>query len=360
MTSMKPITDIVTIQDIAARCGVTKRTVSRAFSDGARSVKPATLDKIMQAARELGYDPSHSHLARRLAMRKTGKRISNRTIAVFFPRGYHHFTYFNQIILGIMDVLENEAYAVLTALMGYEDEDIPAALRHGDADGIIYYMQTDHSNVVRRKIHEQANLSACPLVSLVQFIEGTSSILTDDFLGAQALLTHLLTLGHRHVLHFVSESRSYTSTQRLAGFRQACRLHTLDCDQVLVQAFWDLPNLDKSTANLQGVLDTTPTLTAIIAPNDAAAGVIAECVRRTGRRIPEDISLVGYDDTDPLLDAQGRNILTTVRLPLREMGQEATKLLLRRMAGTAEDGELVVLPTIFVERHSTAPPHERC
>jgi LacI family transcriptional regulator len=110
---------------------------------------------------------------------------------------------------------------------------------------------------------------------------------------------------------------------------------------------------------LPALLRAHPEITAIIAHNDPCAIHAILTLRQAGWRVPEDISVIGCDDTNRLLDATGRNILTTVRLPLCELGRCTAQLLLDRIAGRPIADPPPILPTQLIVRGTTAPPARR-
>jgi LacI family transcriptional regulator len=99
-----------------------------------------------------------------------------------------------------------------------------------------------------------------------------------------------------------------------------------------------------------------PEITAILAHNDLYAGSLHATLTGAGYRIPEEMSLVSFDDTDPVLNAHGHNILTTVHIPLLEIGQAAGRVIIGRVTGEMLADTTEVLPVRLTERASTAPP----
>lgn len=107
---------------------------------------------------------------------------------------------------------------------------------------------------------------------------------------------------------------------------------------------------------LATTLQAHPEITAFLAPNDASAHLAYDLFSRLGLRVPDDISLVGFDDTEPLYNAEGDNILTTVRLPLEELGRESARLLIARITRSEPEQREIMLPTELVIRGTTTPP----
>jgi LacI family transcriptional regulator len=159
------------------------------------------------------------------------------------------------------------------------------------------------------------------------------------------------------------------------GYRQACldhgldpeaHLHALEMSSVLaVHSFdpslvWNIhaPRRIPWPAEEPFVTSVraNPQVTAILAPNDPAAVLMHFLLTREGWRVPEDISLVGFDDTEPLYNAEDDNILTTVRMPLEEAGAVAARLLTDRIEGREPHDRQIVLPTELIVRGTTAAP----
>lgn len=114
--------------------------------------------------------------------------------------------------------------------------------------------------------------------------------------------------------------------------------------------------VDRTSAAIARAFERDAGITGVIAPNDPEALRAADALRRMGKKIPRDVSLVGFDDTDELLDENRRNMLTTVRVPLEEIGREAAGLLIRQITGAAARDQQIALGASLVVRASTAPP----
>jgi DNA-binding LacI/PurR family transcriptional regulator len=117
--------------------------------------------------------------------------------------------------------------------------------------------------------------------------------------------------------------------------------------------------IEKYGPALAQTVKDNPKYTAIIAQNDFSAVRVWRVLLEAGLQVPEGISLISFDDTDPIFSGIGGNILTTVRMPLREFGQEAASLILRAIDGSATNIQNIVLPTELIVRQSTTPPRER-
>lgn len=369
--SMKSSTSSVTLHEIARQCGVSHITVSRALR-GEASVQPATAARIHAMAVELGYDPAFHQAARRLASRRQGQDPLNQAICLVIPNTAHKVAYFSKLNLGIMDVLCDNNVALVTT---WSHRMTPLALRRGEVDGLLTYGGAF-------PLQELENLRRCPgfgarpIVTIGYASASSSAVLFDYAVGTRAIVEHLLGLGHRHLLWpYDSDARTEEWLQRLAALRTTLHAHGLDPDRHLhlvptdfrclspltVQSIRDTDApLDAQEAVLRqqlvGYLRAHPEVTAICAINDAMAVYHWHILTEAGFRIPEQISIVGFDDTDPMQDPHGRNLLTSVNLPLVEIGRQAALLLLQRIRGEVTEDQAMTFPTKLIIRASTIPP----
>ncbi|PWI45432.1 LacI family DNA-binding transcriptional regulator [Streptomyces sp. ICBB 8177] len=186
--------------------------------------------------------------------------------------------------------------------------------------------------------------------------EGGSSVMTlgfDNRGGSELLTRHLIRLGHRRIGCVAGPVDRTTTRHRLEGHRNALRAYGLEreCGGLTAYGHYDRASGHRAALEL---LDRRPDLTAIVAANDTVAlGVIA-ALRERGLRVPQDVSVTGFDDLPFSVDATPA--LTTVRLPLHEAGARAGRLVMGRE--TAPPGAVTLVEGELVVRESTAPPRE--
>ncbi|HEY3332491.1 MAG TPA: LacI family DNA-binding transcriptional regulator [Capsulimonadaceae bacterium] len=349
----------VSVKDIAARCGVHPSTVQRALQ-GSNLVRPKTAAHVRKVAEELGYNAAANDAARRLVYNRYGKTVLNQAIALYFPSDFALRPYWNRIFQGICEVVNEADYDLITI-----SNDSAKISRHmsncivrGAVDGVcLFAANADDASGLLGRLRQEPAFGAKPVVSMIQIVPNTSGVTTDDIQGARLSLGHLLQLGHRHILHMQSDDGLYSVQQRLAGYRMACRDHGVEPETVLrkIIGSWqsDCSGWDNVIA---AAMRAHPETTAILAANDFMAIPTVHGLRTMGLSVPEDISIVGYDDSDELLNAERVNILTTVRLPLEDVGREAVRLALDRIKGSVKNDRTTLLPVTLVERGSTAPP----
>jgi DNA-binding LacI/PurR family transcriptional regulator len=354
----------VTLQTIAERVGVSRMTVSNAFSRPDQ-LSPALRERILAAADELGYvgpDPT----ARALARGSTG------AIGVLLTETLHH-AFVDEVATGFLSAVASELNPTglaLTLLTTATGPVIPA--RDVAVDGaIVYSCLADSPSLdwLRRR-----NL---PLVYVDQVaIEGIPSVNIDDLGGARAAARHLLDLGHRRI-DIVSSSvigpfgtvddptaprEGFVGHSRMQGWLEVLGEAGVT-PTVVVEPAYLSHGTSTSTATL---LDRPDPPTAILCFSDAIALEVVETARARGLRVPEDLSVVGFDDAPAA--ARADPPLTTVRQDVEGKGRAAVAALVeeirrRREGDPAAHGnghgpaaEHIVLPTHLVIRGSTAAP----
>lgn len=352
-----------TMRDIAQACGVNQSTVSRALHRDKR-LGQATIDRITAIAEELGYDPMRNQAARRLASMRHGHQMLNNTIGLFFyHKGFSQSAYFTRIHQGILNAISEVDFEIYTSdqFKVTKNLEIPAAYRRGDIDGILAVVEQFWWDKTMSLLRAEPNFGNRPVVGLVDPTPGASSVYADNFGAGRAVAEHLLDLGHRYIMHFhgADKSSPLTHARRLAAIYESFSRRGLDPDKYLVNA--PVVEGDPPLRGIEVVkaLKSRPEVTAVIAHDDEQAAALYDTLKNAGIRVPADVSLVSYDDTDVILDAHGNNILTTVRLPLFEIGRQGTLLLVRRILGQEPNDLHIEMPTELIVRGSTAGRTEK-
>lgn len=347
----------VTLQDVAKRCGVSLASTSYALAGDRVHVSEETSQRIIATAREMGYDPSRYQAARRLVSVGSGREIANNIVALYVPPEFHETRYHLLVFSGVMAEMMPRSYGVLT-LHGYAPGRhyiLPKPIVQGDVDAVIMAVHSYAIDAIYSELRSEPSFGRRPVVSVLEKIEGVSSVTADDYQGGFLAISHLLDLGHRYFMHF-GIYYEQLHCKRLEGYRAALSARGLDPDTHLVQCDWTAESLAESEQNLRRELENHPNVTALLAYSDESALLIAETLRMAGLRIPEDISLVGFDGTHELRDEHGNNILTTITVPLFEIGRLSADMVLRHQAERPDTPEDIVLPVSLTTRGSTAPP----
>lgn len=347
-----------TLQDVARICNVSSVTVSRALRNDRVHTSKETIERIRAVARQIGYDPARHQAARRLALSRTGESAINRMIAFYFPGDYDTNVYFYTIFKGIMEVATRERFAVLSVAEKTHDGQAPLAFRRSDVDGVISLWGARDFGKLLDVLRAEVGFGDRPATSLIIPVEGASSVVADDYDGGYKIAEHLLSLGHRYMLHFCTDVEVPPHMERLRGYKDAFRSYGLDPDAHLYVMEWSDVEGNKYDNQLLSFLRDNPQVTAIMARNDLIASTIYRTLTSRGIRVPDDISLTGFDDVIPVFDNYGNNILTTIRLHLLELGRVAAEHTIRQVLEKKTDQLKIVIPAQLVVRGSTAAPKE--
>jgi LacI family transcriptional regulator len=334
------VPDRATIEDVAARSGVSTATVSRVLS-GSVPARPETRERVLTAARELDYRPSG--VARAL------KRQETRTLGLLITDIANPF--YPQIVRSVEEAAHERGYGIVLCNAG-DDPDRELAylelLLERRVDGIIVA-----SSRASRRMVEGFHRSAVPVVLVNSGAAGSGlpSIDTAHRHGARAAAEHLLHLGHRRIGHISAPGWNAAAAPRLAGVRDALRHAHLDADELLVA---EGDGHVEGGARACGQLIAEGGVTAIACYNDLSAIGALRALRSAGLRVPRDVSVVGFDDiemaswTDPPL--------TTIRQPTARMGRWAVAQLTDADSADRLEPAVVHLEPELVVRGSTAPP----
>jgi LacI family transcriptional regulator len=327
--------------DVAARAGVSVATVSRALSGEGRLVSPAVLERVQAAAEELGYHPNN--LARN--MRSGTSRIFGLVISdVGNP-------FFTAVARGAEDVAQRHGYSLVLSNTDENPEREAASLGVMTADrvaGIIIATTNENGDALRRSL-----AMGTAIVAIDRRIQElpTDSVAVDNEGAAYEAVTHLIRLGHRRIAIVGGPHDAHTARERLRGYQRAHREARLPIDEEL-----ETEGTFRESAGLlltRGLMGLREPPTAIFSVNNLTTIGVLRALRESGRRIPEDVSLVGFDDipTAELLDPP----LTVVRQPTYRMGAQAAELLIRRITEPGSPVQEVLLTGSLVVRGSTGP-----
>lgn len=322
---MEDTQKVVTLHDVALQVGVHKSTVHRALRGDPR-VEAGTAERIKAAAIKLGYDPDVNQAARRLSLRKSGRSEPTRLIALLFPVVFTRGPYFQRIFTSFMEELSLAHHDVLTRINDEHHLGLPSIVARGEADAVVTLNHSEHQAVIFAAMANLPTSLRRPIITLLNPQPGGWLVTSDMRLGGRQQMDHLLDLGHRRMISF--SGMAYGSDERIAGCREALKARGLPPDRHLTITESD--NRVEHSRRLAEVLDRAlakaPDATAILAPHDQAAQELMPLLAERGRAVPAKMSLVGFDDTDPILAADNQNILTTIAQPLEEIGREAARM----------------------------------
>jgi LacI family transcriptional regulator len=326
---------MASLADISRRAGVSIATASRVLNGSSHPVSDSTRDRVLEAAEELGYRPSE--LARALVKR------TSRIVGVIV--GDIVDPYFAEIARGVEDVAARAGH--LTMVCNAERR--PAAelahlgvLRDYHAAGVVFAgsgYEDPTDTAALRGAAEALQAAGAAVVALAARDLNCPSVLVDNRAAARDATEHLLSLGHRRIAFVQGPRGLHTSAQRLEGFEAA--MAAARAEPVILPGGFEYEAGDAAAGDLLVGGDLPD---AILGVNDEVAIGLLTGLRRGGVDVPGDVSVAGIDDTRParLVD------LTSVSLPLHELGSRAARVILE---GTRGD---VVLPHRLIARRTTA------
>ncbi|MBS0503147.1 MAG: LacI family DNA-binding transcriptional regulator [Proteobacteria bacterium] len=325
----------VNIKDVSQRAGVSIKTVSRVINNE-KYVKPATRAKVEEAMTALGFQPSQA--ARALA----GGRSFQIALVCSNPGAY----YLHGMIAGLRGRCAEEGVRLIVhAYQTDTDElgaDVLTFFRQMGFDGAILTPPiADHLPVL-----DELERAGTPYVRIQPGteVERGASVSIDNTEAARRMTRHLIDLGHRRIGFIIGHKGFPVSEQRLGGYLDALREMGVPLDGNLLQQGWFDFQSGQAAAEL--LLDLKQSPTAIFASSDdMAAGALSVAMQR-GMRVPQDLSIAGFDDT-PLASLVWPGI-TTMHQPFEDMAAKAADLLF------SGSDERLVLASDLVERGSTS------
>ncbi|MFE5151828.1 LacI family DNA-binding transcriptional regulator [Streptomyces cyaneofuscatus] len=332
-----------TLEEVAARAGVGRGTASRVIN-GSPRVSEATREAVEAAVAELGYVPNRA--ARALAGNRTD------AIALVVPEPETRFfaePYFSAIVRGVGAALADTDMQLLLTLAGNDRERRRLAqyLTAHRVDGVL--LVAVHADDPLPELLEQLGMP-CVISGARHANEPLASVDSDNFDGARAAVEHLITRGRRSVATITGRLEVYGAQRRLDGYRAALAAAGLPPDERLI-APADFTEEGGARA-MRELLARRPHLDAVFAASDVMAAGARQVLREADRRIPEDVALIGFEDS--VVARHMHPALTSVRQPIEEMGRRMAQLLLEEIAGrVGEERPTVVLPTELVVRDSS-------
>jgi DNA-binding LacI/PurR family transcriptional regulator len=345
-----------TLASLAAELGVSRTTVSNAYNRPDQ-LSPQLRSRVMDAARRMGY-PGPDPMARSLRTRKAGAvglLLAEQVSYAIRDPGAVAF-------LEGLTLECDEAQVGLLLVPAHPGAEDVAAVTRAAVDGFVVYSMPDDDPHLTAALARPVPAVICDQPT----IPGTDSVGIDDRAAIRQVAEHLLELGHRRLgvvcmrlgraqldgpvpIDRQVAARYHVQRNRLAGLREACAAAGVAWDRIpVVERFEHTIEAGRSAA--AEVLALDPGITALIATSDVLAlGAVQEFTRRH-QRVPEDVSVTGFDGIKAAVDAG----LTTVEQPVVDKGRNAGRMLLNPARRTA--GRRVVLPTRFLPGQSTAPP----
>jgi LacI family transcriptional regulator len=336
---------MVTITDVSKRAGVSRSTVSRVVA-GNGYVSESKRKAIEAAIADLGYRPNTMAQALR-------SNRSNLIGAVMVDVGT---PYFANMIYGVQRATRPAGKSLIVS-SGYADQDEEARaiieLVDRSCDGIVVYlerpMRADVVDIVRNARIPVVSIghNPCPV--------SRGRVVLDNFTGARAAMNHLLEQGHRRIVHLSGQVDFGDTVARMQGIAAALNEHGLGLGDIhIVNGIF---HQDFGYAATRDLIESGRDFTAIFAGDDDMAAGVLLALRDAGLRVPEDVSVMGFDDA-----FHARHLwppLTTVRQPVDTLGEVAASLLLKLLGEPGTGPLQSTVDTSLVVRASVAAPRQQ-
>ncbi|MFJ8800321.1 LacI family DNA-binding transcriptional regulator [Streptomyces sp. NPDC102487] len=329
-----------TIHDVAREAGVSRGTVSRVLNGG-HYVSPAAQEAVNAAIRRTGY----------VVNRHARSLITGRSDSVGFlltepQERFFEDPNFNVLLRGCTHALAAHDVPLLLMLAGTEDERrrITRYITAGHVDGVL--LVSSHSG---DPVAEELREAGVPLVACGKPIgigSKVSYVAADDRDGARDMVRHLLSLGRRRIGMVTGPLDTPGGVERLAGYREVLAEAGVEADDRLI-ASGDYSRASGEAGAVR-LLERAPDVDAVFVASDLMAQGVLAALHKAGRRVPEDVSVGGFDDSPAATAATPA--LTTIRQPWDRISAEMVRVLLAQIGG--EDPAAVILPTELIRRES--------
>ncbi len=329
----------VTIQDIAEEVGYSANTVSRALNDKAE-IREDTKEKILETAEEMGYRPSR--VAQRMRAEETG------ILGVVVANNANPF--FSTVVKGIERAASDRGYNII---LKDSDEDPD---KEKEAIEIMLSEQVD-GLLVSPVNSEESNIpevaEGLPFVAFARHFKSlnTDFVLIDDLKGGYLATNHLIKSGYRDVALLNGPLNELSAQERLEGYKKALKEAGREPNSHLI--YDGILTMEQGYEAGKEILNSTYSPDAVHTFSDFVALGFMKAVKEKSLRIPEDIGIVGFDDIT--FCSYSRVPLSTIRVPIKRIGQEAVKILLDSIQSEGEEQEVSQIrlePELIVRKSS--------
>jgi LacI family transcriptional regulator len=334
----------ITIKDVAMKAEVSIATVSLVIHNHGR-ISPETKTKVNRVIKELNYHPSRS--ARGLVSQKTGN--------IGFILTNDHFLrsepFYTRIFLGTeFQAREYEYYILLTTVSSdfQLGDRLPRFVLERNVDGIII------AGKVPSGILQSLAKYNLP-VAFADYYPAENNypvVLIDNVSGGITATRHLINLNHKKIAFIGGDIQHPSISDRFQGYKNALEKSGINFDPDICITDSDYPNRENGYLSAKKLFEKSSGITGIFACNDAMAIGVMQYLKEKGCRIPENISIIGFDDVEADLSLDPP--LTTIRVPKTELGIEAMRLMSDLLQNKFTSPKKVLVPIELVERKSTA------
>lgn len=336
----------VTIKDVAAKCGLSISTVSKAFNNYA-DISDQTRELVHRAAREIGYYPN--------AIARTLKTNRSFNLGVLFQQGRNGLTH--GFFAGVLDAFKREGerrgydLTFISHNIGWAGMTYLEHCRYRNVDGVCVVC----ADCTDPEVIELAT-GDIPCVMIDHVFEGRSCVQSENVAGMQALVDYAVKLGHQRIAYVHGQLGPSVTKRRLTGFYRGMKENGLEPRPgYMIEAAYDEP--DTAYQAVMELMRLPQPPTCILLPDDRCCLGALEAVQSLGLRVPEDVSIGGFDGNQMMQLVHPR--LTTIEQDARRIGARAAELLIERIESPQTAGcETVEVPARLLPGESIGPAKE--
>lgn len=333
-----------TIKDVAKKAGVSIATVSFVINDS-KHISTETKKRVVKAIKSLKYHPSKSAI----------NLVSGKTGNIGFILTDDHFLrtepFYTRIFLGTEFEARSEGYYILLTSIrpDFNEEDIlPRFILNKSVDGIII------AGKISQNLIERISAYNLPTV-FIDYIPSNNNhplVLIDNIQGALLATNHLISLGHTNIAFIGGDIEHPSLFDRLNGYKQALVNANISIKHNLIVTDTKYPDRQNGFNLAKKLFSKNKNVTAVFAGNDAMAIGVMHYLKDNGYKVPEDVSLIGFDDVEA--DLMLSPPLTTIRVPKIEMGIESLKLMVNTLKNKKSLQKKILVPVELIIRRSTS------
>lgn len=326
----------VTIRDLAKKSGYSIATISRALTN-IQTVKPETRQRILAVAKEMGYP-----------YQQQNRRETSTQHIVMLVVGDIMNPFYLGIIKGINDLLSDQGIKLAIFSSDYDpvrEEEFVRYANENKYDGIIMITATETAGLV-----SLLKTISCPVVLANRYIRSMdlNAVCIDNYRGGYMAASYLIEMGHQKIAHLAGQANSTASQDRERGFRDALKDHHLSLSDDAVR-YGNLKR-DSGRAFGQYFINRFHDYTAVFCANDLMAAGFCELLNEHGVRIPEDVSVICFDDSPAAIGGPVK--LTTISREPYPMGRAAAEMMIEELAGGNIKHRKIVFPPTLSVRNS--------
>jgi LacI family transcriptional regulator len=337
----------VNLEDIARKAGVSRSTASRVINDDPH-VSARARERVMNVNKQENFQPNHA--ARALVTRRS------EILGVCIPQTSNVFfgdnSYFPMLLQGLAEGSNRQNYAMMLWLSEsheHRDNFARRVILNRQTDGLIITSVTERDPLFDYLV--QHDRLFVMVESPPRLAEKISFVSVDNVASAQLAVNHLIQLGRRRIATVTGQMDIRDAQDRLLGYKLALEEAGLPVDERLI--YRGMFDFEQGYRGTQYLLKYSPD--AIFCGGDTAAIGAMRALREAGRRIPDDIAVVGFDDLD--VAQKGNPPLTTIRHSVQHIGSTAAKLLIDLIEKRLEHPQHIIVPTELIVRASTIGGH---